>query len=163
MKTPFFWYKNKSIFSLMLFPLSLLWLFSSFLISILKKQNSFQIPIICVGNVIAGGSGKTPLVIEICKHFKKKNIAIHVVYKAYKININEKFIKVNKKFFNNAEDEAILISNYATTWICKKRKFGIDAAIKSGAQLVLLDDGLQDNSIVKNFNILVSISSSKFL
>ena len=71
MKTPFFWYKQKSILSLMLFPLSLLWLLSSFLISILKKQNSFHIPIICVGNVIAGGSGKTLLLLKYVSISKK--------------------------------------------------------------------------------------------
>ena len=40
--------------------------------------------------------------------------------------------------------------------VCKKRKYGIQAAIKSGAELIVLDDGLQDTSIVKNVNILVS-------
>ncbi len=49
-----------------------------------------------------------------------------------------------------------MISKYAETWVCKKRKYGIQAAIKSGAELIVLDDGLQDTSIVKNVNILVS-------
>ncbi len=49
-----------------------------------------------------------------------------------------------------------MLSKYAETWVCKKRKYGIQAAIKSGAELIVLDDGLQDTSIVKNVNILVS-------
>jgi len=49
-----------------------------------------------------------------------------------------------------------LISKYAETWVCRKRTYGIQAAIKSGAELIILDDGLQDYSIVKNVNILVS-------
>ena len=49
-----------------------------------------------------------------------------------------------------------MIAKYAETWLCKKRKYGIQAAIKSGAELVVLDDGLQDTSIIKNVNILVA-------
>ncbi len=104
-----------------------------------------------------GGGGKTPLVLEICKYYKKKKINIHIIYKSYKTKINDNVINVNNlKDYNHIDDEAILIAKYAETWLCKKRKYGIQAAIKSGAELVVLDDGLQDTSIIKNVNILVA-------
>ena len=157
MRTPSHWYKEYSLLSLLLQPLSYLWITISFLRKTLKKKYYFSTPIICVGNVIAGGGGKTPLVIEICKYYKKNKTNIHIIYKAYKTKINNKVINVNSLQNNNyIDDEAILISKYAETWVCKKRKYGIQAAIKSGAELIILDDGLQDTSIVKNVNILVS-------
>ena len=157
MKTPLHWYQEKSFISLLMQPLSYLWIILSFLRKKLTKKYLFNIPIICVGNVLAGGGGKTPLVIEICKHYKKNKINIHVIYKAYKAKITHKVINVNNiKNNDNIDDEAILISKYAETWVCKKRKEGIQAAIKSGAKLIVLDDGLQDTSIIKNVNILVS-------
>jgi len=157
MRTPSHWYKEYSLLSSLLQPLSYLWITLSFLRKTFKKKYYFNTPIICVGNVIAGGGGKTPLVIEICKYYKKNKTNIHIIYKAYKTKINNKVINVNSLQNNNyIDDEAILISKYAETWVCKKRKYGIQAAIKSGAELIILDDGLQDTSIVKNVNILVS-------
>ena len=157
MRTPPHWYKEHSLLSSLLHPLSYLWIVSSYLRKAFKKKHCFNTPIICVGNVIAGGGGKTPLVIEICKYYKKNKTNIHIIYKAYKTKINKKVINVNSLQNNNyIDDEAILISKYAETWVCKKRKYGIQAAIKSGAELIILDDGLQDSSIVKNVNILVS-------
>ncbi len=157
MKTPSYWYEQKSLLSLLLHPLTYVWMTISFLRKTFTKRNFFNIPIICVGNAIAGGGGKTPLVIEICKYYKKNKINIHIIYKEYKTKITEKVININNvKNNENVDDEAILVSKYAETWVCKKRKYGIQAAIKSGAELIVLDDGLQDTSIVKNINILVS-------
>lgn len=157
MNTPSYWYKKKTLLADMLLPLSYLWIILSIFKKTITKKSSFNIPIICVGNVIAGGGGKTPLVIEICKYYKKKKVNIHIIYKAYKMKINEQVLNVNNIEKNkNIDDEAILLSKYAQTWVCKKRKYGIHAAIKSGAELIVLDDGLQDTSIKKNINILVS-------
>ncbi|MAH88706.1 MAG: hypothetical protein CMJ06_01450 [Pelagibacterales bacterium] len=74
MKTPSFWYAKKSFISSILLPLSYFWLLLSFFRNTFKKKYFFKIPIICVGNILAGGGGKTPLVIEICKYYKKKKI-----------------------------------------------------------------------------------------
>ena len=70
MKTPSYWYKEKSLLSSLLQPLSYLWITLSYLRKVFKKRNHYNTPIICIGNVIAGGGGKTPLVIEICKYYK---------------------------------------------------------------------------------------------
>jgi len=74
MITPKFWYKKKTIFSISLLPLSGLWLITSYFRNKLKKKYDFDIPIICIGNAIAGGGGKTPLIIELCKQYKEKKI-----------------------------------------------------------------------------------------
>ncbi len=156
MNTPSYWYTKATWFSSLLLPLSYIWLLLSMLRRTFKKKYFFNIPILCVGNVLAGGGGKTPLVIEICKYYKKKKINVHVVYKAYKTKIGMSVLNVNQDKNNNFDDEAILISKYANTWLCKKREYGIKAAIKAGAKLIILDDGLQDTSIKKDMNILVS-------
>ena len=156
MKTPKFWYLKKSTLSVLLYPLSLIWLLLAHLRNLVQTKREFNVPIICVGNLIAGGSGKTPLIIELCKILKKKNISVHVIYKAYKTNIYRKVIEVNNKLESEyIGDEPLLTSKYATTWVCKKRKEGIEKAIIEGAKLILLDDGLQDSSIKKTLNILV--------
>ena len=67
MKTPKFWYKDNSILKYILYPLTSLWLLASYLKKAYVKPKKFSVPIICVGNIIAGGSGKTPLTIQLAK------------------------------------------------------------------------------------------------
>ena len=63
---PKFWDKNKiSFFSILLFPIALIVKFLFFLKRFLVKKNSPAVPVICVGNIYLGGTGKTPLCIEI--------------------------------------------------------------------------------------------------
>ena len=63
---PKFWDKNQiSFFSILLFPITLLVKLLSFFKRFLTKTHHFSIPIICVGNIYLGGTGKTPLCIEI--------------------------------------------------------------------------------------------------
>ena len=65
-KKPKFWdYPGLSFWSIILYPLSLLFLFASSINKILKIQKKFPIQIICVGNIYIGGTGKTPLATEI--------------------------------------------------------------------------------------------------
>ena len=75
---PKFWDKNKSsFFSVLLIPISLLIKLLHVIKSIITKTQNFSIPIICVGNIYLGGTGKTPLCIEIFSILKslKKNPA----------------------------------------------------------------------------------------
>ena len=89
---------------MLLHPLTYVWMIISFLRRTFTKRHFFNIPIICVGNAIAGGGGKTPLVIEICKYYKKNKINIHIIYKAYKTKITEKVININNSKNNENVD-----------------------------------------------------------
>ena len=63
---PKFWDVPKiSFWSIILFPLSFLFLIASLIRAILKIENKFKVPIVCVGNIYVGGTGKTPLASEI--------------------------------------------------------------------------------------------------
>ena len=67
--TPKFWFENTSIIQIILSPLSLIWLLASYLIKKIKRKERFSVPIICVGNLIAGGRGKTPLTLKLASLF----------------------------------------------------------------------------------------------
>lgn len=163
MKTPVFWFKKDSILKYLLFPLTYIWKAGYKYKKIKATCHSYPIPIICIGNIIMGGGGKTPLVIEVSKDLKKIGKNVHIVYKAFNVKLKINALEVTKDS-NPKEvgDEPILASSFSTTWIAKTRKYGIEKAIQNGADVILLDDGFQDYTIKKDFSLLVINSRQNF-
>ena len=141
-KKPIFWdYKKISFKSFLLFPISIIYqlLFWFNKILVLNKSNKkLATPIICVGNIYIGGTGKTPLVREIfkiTKSFGKKPAFI-------------------KKYHNYLSDEIEMLKETGRVYINSKRKDGITLSVLNGHDVAILDDGFQDFSIKPNFSIL---------
>tara|TARA_B100001057_G_scaffold310898_1_gene310974 strand:+ start:3908 stop:4834 length:927 start_codon:yes stop_codon:yes gene_type:complete len=137
-KKPNFW-KDINLISILLLPFSLVTvLFNSFK-SFLITGSKFNIPIICVGNIYIGGTGKTPLSVNIYNMLKKKRYKPAIVRKYYSSHFDEIYLTRNKvkQFFSD-----------------KKRKLSISKAIKKKNNVIVMDDGFQDLSIKKNFNII---------
>ena len=136
---PKFWGKKNSILSLILIPLSMLLICFVYFKKKLTKIVDFEIPIICVGNLYLGGTGKTPLSILIGNELSKKGINPVIV----------------RKFYENHNDEHQILKKYFQNNIfIKNRHDGIAEAIQKGFDSVILDDGLQDYRIKKNFSII---------
>lgn len=140
-KKPKFWdIKTISIFTIILFPISaiyllLIWL--NKLKSIFKNYNK-SCRTICVGNIYVGGTGKTPLAIEIFKFVKSKGR-------------NPSFIK---KYYKYLKDEIRMLQEIGDTFSDKDRITAINQSLKNGNDIVILDDGFQDYSIKPDFSIL---------
>ena len=136
---PKFWDKNKiSFFSILLLPVNLIIKFASFLNRFLVKSKKFNTPIICVGNIYLGGTGKTPLCIEIFSILKE-------------LNMNPAFIR---KKYDSFQDEVELLKKTGTIYQNKKRTKAIEEAIKNKSNIIILDDGFQDYTVNKNFSII---------
>ena len=83
---PKFWGGKIGIISILLFPLSLIFIFLVLLKKLLIKPKEFKIPIICVGNVYIGGTGKTPISIFLANELKligKKPVILRKYYKIF--------------------------------------------------------------------------------
>ena len=138
-KKPKFWDNSRlSFWSIILYPLSLLFLFGSSLTKFLKIKNKFSIPIICVGNIYIGGTGKTPLALEIFEIIKS-------------IGKNPAFVK---KGYDYLYDEIQMLEKKGKTYSNKNRKEAINSLISDNYDVAILDDGFQDLSIEKDFSIL---------
>ena len=136
---PEFWNKKKSFISFLLIPFSLLIIFFIFIKKKIINEKTFEIPIICIGNIYIGGTGKTPTSILIAKELQKRGRNPVIL----------------RKFYKNHKDEYDLIKNKIKNLIISKnREKGILEAIRMNYDLVILDDGFQDNKIKKNFNII---------
>ena len=135
---PKFWDLKNSLISFILLPFSLLFLIFILFKNKLTKEIKFKIPIICVGNIYVGGTGKTPVSIFI----------------ANELNTLGKKVTILRKFYKNHIDEHNLIkANSKNLLLTKKRSIGIAEAEKK-FDIVILDDGFQDYNIAKNLNII---------
>jgi len=136
---PKFWDKNQiSLLSVLLFPISLLFQMLSFFKRSITKIHHPSIPIICVGNIYLGGTGKTPLCIEIFAILKN-------------LNMNPAFVR---KKYDSFQDEIDLQKRVGPIYQNKKRIEAVKEAIENKANVVILDDGFQDFSIKKNLSIV---------
>ena len=72
MKTPAFWYRKNTFYAYLFYPFSVIWKVSSILRNLMIIPKEFNANIICVGNVIAGGGGKTPIIVKLAKLLKKE-------------------------------------------------------------------------------------------
>ena len=117
-------------------------------------DHTAQRPVICVGNINVGGTGKTPTVIALIEKLAGK--AVHVVSRGYggsaagPLRVDERTHKATE-----VGDEPLLISAFAPTWIAKDRAAGVRAAEADGAEMILLDDGFQNPSVTKDLSIVV--------
>ena len=138
-KKPAFWdYQSLSFWSILLFPVSIIYFLLISIARIFKSSKKFSIPIICIGNIYIGGTGKTPLAREI-------------FYISKNLQKNPVFIKKKYDYLN---DEIEMLKKTGKTIVCDQRKIGIKDSIINNHDLAILDDGFQDFSIKPNFSIL---------
>jgi tetraacyldisaccharide 4'-kinase len=158
--TPSFWYEQKTwqdkALKYAFLPLS--WAYGA-----LARKNfdlyhpvPMEKPVICVGNVVAGGAGKTPVVLSIADMLKEKGYNPHLLSRGYGGNESGPMqVSPGRDTAFDVGDEALLLVEKAPTWIAAKRALGAQAAMESGADIVVMDDGFQNAVIYKDFSITV--------
>lgn len=166
LKTPTFWYQPRGLYSLLLTPIS--WFYQlGHRINQACQNTPYKpsIPVICVGNAVAGGSGKTPTVISIVTLLKEQGVVKNpfILTRGYGGQVTEAtLVDPTTHSARDVGDEPLLLARHAPTIISANRKDGAKLAEKSGADLIIMDDGLQNNHLVKTLSFLVIDRSSDF-
>lgn len=156
MKTPSFW-KDENIISFLLYPFSLVYGVCRNLHVIFSTEYRTNLHIICIGNMTAGGSGKTPLAIKVGKILKEEGVNFAYLTKGYRGAFQE-LVKVDLSKNTAAEvgDEALLLVEVADTFVAKNRRIAIEKLSKEYKyKTIVMDDGFQNPTIFKDKNIVV--------
>lgn len=155
MKTPGFWFTPPGLEARLLTPFSLLYQLAGRLRRQQAKPTFSPVPFILVGNVVAGGAGKTPVVCALTERLQARGLRVHLLAKGYGGRLKGP-LRVDPTVHTAREvgDEPLLLARLAPTFIAKDRAAGLLAAA-AGADVVIGDDGLQNPYIKAQLTLLV--------
>ena len=159
MRTPDFWYRpatKPGLLACVLSPLG--WLYAAATAWRLNKGTPYRapVPVICIGNINAGGTGKTPTAIALAQTLQAMGANPHFVSRGYGGILNGPVkVQDGEHRANQTGDEPLLLAGFASTWVSKDRAAGVRAAVQAGADVIILDDGFQNPAVFKDLNIVV--------
>jgi tetraacyldisaccharide 4'-kinase len=140
----------------LLAPLSLLFRAGTALRRLGATPWQAPVPVICVGNLTVGGSGKTLVVLALADRLQASGLQVACLTRGYGGRERGPLL-VDPEKHNAADvgDEPLLLARAAPTWVARDRKDGARVAIAEGADVVILDDGLQNESLRKTLSFVV--------
>lgn len=158
-KAPKFW-ETKNLKAFLLWPISCFYQFMLKRDKAEKQQNTFRpsVPTVCIGNMIVGGSGKTPLVALLCEHFTGLGHKVAIISRGYggANNSTHQVTKNDKP--EEVGDEPCMLLNMKIAdqiWVGPERSETCQKAIDNGATILVLDDGFQHWKLERDLDIVV--------
>jgi tetraacyldisaccharide 4'-kinase len=137
-------------------PAAALWRAGAWVRATGARASAAGVPVVCVGNLTVGGAGKTPMVAALMQRLAGQGVGVHVVSRGYGGMTRGPFkVALERHDFRDVGDEPLMLGALGTVWVSRDRAAGVRAAEAEGAELVLLDDGMQNPHVVKHRTIVM--------
>jgi tetraacyldisaccharide 4'-kinase len=155
MREPGFWWRKAGLLSALLSPLAAG--YGAIAARRMHRTGARAgVPVICIGNFTLGGAGKTPTAIAVAHIFRESGEPVFFLTRGYGGSASgPKLVDAEADCAAVVGDEALLLARVAPTILARDRVAGASAAKARGAQAILMDDGLQNGSLKKDFTLAV--------
>ena len=155
MRAPEFWSDNGPLPAL-LAPLGAGYDLAGRLRRALVRPVAVPVPVVCAGNLVAGGAGKTPVALALLAALSARGHRPHALTRGYGgRSAGPLRVDPARHDFAKVGDEALLLARVAPTWVARDRVAGARAAVAAGADSIVMDDGFQNPSLAKDLSLLV--------
>ena len=157
MQPPNFWYGTPTgLTPQMLRPIGALYALASRVRRSLQTPWHPSVPVICVGNLNAGGTGKTPTAIAITRLLQEHGLDVHFLSRGYGSSVRTPIrVDPTRHDATRVGDEPLLLADVAPTWVCPNRRASAQQAVQAGAEILVMDDGHQNRSLSKDLSLIV--------
>ena len=154
MKTPAFWYGEPGAAASLLAPIASLYALGGDIKNRFTRPYRVTVPVICVGNLVAGGAGKTPVALALASLLAGRELAF--LTRGYGgSQAGPIRVEAYRHRADEVGDEPLLLARVAPTWVARDRVAGAQAAAAAGAEIIIMDDGFQNPSLFKDFSVIV--------
>lgn len=157
MKAPAFWYKTRSLQAMLLTPLGCLYAYGTARrLRQIDRTYKSTLPVICIGNINAGGTGKTPTVSAIAMHLVAHGKKPVILSRGYGGQMEGPLVvDPTRHSASDVGDEPILLSGFAPVVVAKSRMAGATLIETMQADVILMDDGFQSPNLAIDASIIV--------
>jgi len=154
MRAPAFW-RRDGFLPALLSPLAALYAAAT-AARVARPGWRAPVPVICCGNATAGGAGKTTLALDLGTRLTARGVAVAYLTRGYGGRATGPLdVQPGRHEVRDVGDEALLLAAVAPTFVAADRAAGARAAVVAGARVLVMDDGLQNPSLAKDFSFLV--------
>ena len=157
MKAPGFWRDKESSLGVILSPLG--WAYATATAWRLSHSDPWHppVPVICVGNLTAGGTGKTPIVRDIVRRLIAAGRHPYILSRGYGgREMGPLRVDAAKHTAADVGDEPLLLAQDAPCWISANRAAGACAMVTADAGTIVMDDGLQNVTLAQDLRLVVA-------
>jgi tetraacyldisaccharide 4'-kinase len=155
MREPAFWWRRAGLAASLLAPVGLVY-GAIAARRMAAKGTAAGVPVLCVGNFTLGGAGKTPTVIALARMLADAGEHPYCLTRGYGGTLaGPKLVDPHNDLAAQVGDEALLLAHVAPTVVARDRVAGAAFARAQGASLIIMDDGLQNASLAKDFTLAV--------
>lgn len=157
MKPPAFWFRPPGATALALRPLGALYQWAGALRRLTASPLRLPVPVICVGNLSLGGTGKTPVALSLLTRLAAMGLRPQALSRGYG-GAAKGPLRVDPARHSAFEvgDEPLLLARATPVWVARDRAAGGLAAVEAGAGCLVMDDGHQNPALVKDLSLIVA-------